>query len=158
MESLYQRLADHVSRWRAEEYPCDDYPAITEILSWNRLEETGELRFLRAPQLRALETYWHLRLIENTPHVFDLYQKLFPAKTELLAALGLQHDDITTYVLDHDIGFLWTRIRNDDDFVRSFKLQAVRETLTLPYASYILALAMGAGKTILIGAIIATEF
>ena len=35
---------------------------------------------------------------------------------------------------------------------------ALRETLTLPYSSYILALAMGAGKTILIGAIIATEF
>ena len=34
----------------------------------------------------------------------------------------------------------------------------MRETLTLDYPSYILALAMGAGKTILIGAICATEF
>jgi hypothetical protein len=34
----------------------------------------------------------------------------------------------------------------------------VRETLTLDYASYILALAMGAGKTILIGSIVASEF
>lgn len=38
------------------------------------------------------------------------------------------------------------------------RLGALRETLTLDYASYILALAMGAGKTVLIGAIIATEF
>lgn len=98
MENLYQRLAERAGRWRAEEYPCDDFPAIAEILSWNRLEETGELRFLRAPQLRALETYWYLRLIEKTPHVFDLYQALLPAKTEMLAALGLQHADITKYV------------------------------------------------------------
>ncbi len=34
----------------------------------------------------------------------------------------------------------------------------LRETLTLDYPSYILALAMGAGKTVLIGAIVATEF
>jgi Type III restriction enzyme, res subunit. len=37
-------------------------------------------------------------------------------------------------------------------------LEAVRESLTLKYPSYILALAMGAGKTVLIGSIIATEF
>jgi hypothetical protein len=37
-------------------------------------------------------------------------------------------------------------------------LEALRETLTLAYPSYILALAMGAGKTALIGAIFATEF
>ena len=45
-----------------------------------------------------------------------------------------------------------------NEFVRRFKLEAPRETLTLDYPSYILALAMGAGKTILIGAIFATEF
>jgi hypothetical protein len=42
--------------------------------------------------------------------------------------------------------------------VKKYKLEAVRETLTLAYPSYILALAMGAGKTVLIGTIIATEF
>src|SRR3972149_11452709 len=49
-------------------------------------------------------------------------------------------------------------IRRDDNFVREFRLEALRETLTLDYPSYILALAMGAGKTVLIGAIVATEF
>jgi len=53
---------------------------------------------------------------------------------------------------------LWDRIRTDDRFVADLKLDTLRETLDLDYASYILALAMGAGKTILIGAIIATEF
>ena len=50
------------------------------------------------------------------------------------------------------------RIRTDGEFVREHRLDALRETLVLDYPSYILALAMGAGKTILIGAIIATEF
>ena len=59
---------------------------------------------------------------------------------------------------DEGVEALWARIRLDDEFVRTFRLEALRETLTLDYASYILALAMGAGKTILIGAIIATEF
>ena len=34
--------------------------------------DAGGPRFLRAPQLRALETYWYLRLVEGTPHVLDL--------------------------------------------------------------------------------------
>ena len=57
-----------------------------------------------------------------------------------------------------DLARLLKRIKNDDDFVRDFKLESLRESLTLDYPSYILALAMGAGKTILIGGIIATEF
>jgi len=48
------------------------------MLEWACESETGSLRFLRPPQLRALETYWYLRLIEGTPHVADLYQRLFP--------------------------------------------------------------------------------
>ncbi len=43
------------------------------------------------------------------------------------------------------------RIKTDDAFVQGFKLEALRETVALDYPSYIFALAMGAGKTILIG-------
>jgi type III restriction enzyme len=76
----------------------------------------------------------------------------------LRETLGLTHPTIRDYVEDHGIEALWERIKTDDAFVKDFKLEALRETLTLDYPSYILALAMGAGKTILIGAIIATEF
>jgi type III restriction enzyme len=158
MESLYQRLVERVGRWRNDDYPSEAFPAISEILNWSRVEETGELRFLRKPQFRALETYWYLRLVENTPRVFDLYKGSFPQTNELLKALGLDHSDIKDVVVNDGPEALWERIRTDDDFVRTFRLQALRETLTLDYPSYILALAMGAGKTILIGAIIATEF
>jgi hypothetical protein len=129
-----------------------------EIFEWARDPETGVLRFLRKPQLRALETYWYLRLVEDTPHIFALYQKLFPHRSELLKALGLTTPEITRLVLDQSFDVLWERIKTDDEFVKKYRLDSVRETLTLGYPSYILALAMGAGKTILIGAIFATEF
>ena len=158
MTTLFHRLADEVSRWRAEGYPTEDCPALGEIFDWARIEQTETLRFLRPPQLRALEVYWYLRLVKKTPHVFDLYRDLFSKQSERLAALGLEGEGIKSYVLDEGIDALWDRIRTDDEFVHSMKLESLRETLTLDYPSYILALAMGAGKTILIGAIIATEF
>lgn len=158
MTQLHERLATSVGEWRAQGYESSDYPAIAEFLDWAREPETGTLRFLRRPQLQALETYWYLRLIESTPHVFDLYRKSFAKQSELLSAFGLEHPDLRTIALDDGVETLWERIRSDDDFVRDFRLEALRETLTLDYPSFILALAMGAGKTILIGAIIATEF
>src|SRR5574341_584388 len=158
MNHLHQLIAARVDQWRNDGYPSTDYPAVGEVLDWSGETETGNLRFLRRPQLRALETYWYLRLVENPPHVFDLYRKYYPKQSELLTALGLEHTGIKAYVLDNGIDALWQRIKTDDAFVKDFKLESLRETLTLDYSSYILALAMGAGKTILIGAIIATEF
>lgn len=158
MIHLHQHLAILVEKWRTDNYTCGEFPAIAEVLEWAKETETGDLRFLRRPQLRALETYWYLRLIKNTPHIFDLYRKLYSKQSELLTALGLDQGDIKAYVLDEGIDALWERIKTDDAFVKNFKLESLRETLTLDYPSYILALAMGAGKTILIGAIIATEF
>ena len=62
-------------------------------------------------------------------------------------------------VIDAGYDQLIHRIRTDDVFAREHRLDALRETLTLDYPSWILALAMGAGKTsFLIGAIVATEF
>ncbi len=157
MSHLHQVLAGKVDQWRKGGY-ASDYPAIAEIFEWASDPETGELRFLRRPQLKALETYWYLRLVEGTPHVFSLYQRLFPSPPELLDALGLGTAQIHRLVAGQPLDSLWKRIKTDDRFVRDFRLESVRETLTLDYPSYILALAMGAGKTILIGAIYAAEF
>ncbi|MFZ5916040.1 MAG: hypothetical protein ACOYZ7_03835 [Chloroflexota bacterium] len=105
MTHLYELIQQNVATWRKDGYPHADYSAIAEILDYAILPENKSLRFLRAAQLRALETYWYLRLVEGTPHTFDL----------------------------------------------AHKLESVHETLTLDYPSYILALAMGAGKTMFIG-------
>ncbi len=158
MPTLHERIAPEVARWREAGYPLETAPAVGEILDWARDPESGHLRFLRGPQLAALETYWYLRLVARTPHVFELYRRLFPTNSELLEALGLVEDDVRNLVMDRGIETLWERIKTDDDFVRDLKLESLRESLNLAYPSYILALAMGAGKTILIGAIAATEF
>lgn len=152
---LYEALSMHVATWREEGYQHEEYPAIAEILEWARQPDVPTFR-LRAPQFRALETYWHLRLAENTPHIFDLYQSLFPKKKDLLDALGISDEAFSR--ADYDLNTLLESIKNDPDFVKEFRLEAIRETLILDYPSYILALAMGAGKTVLIGAIFATEF
>ena len=154
---LYEALAQHAAAWRGENYQHDEYPAIAEILEWVRDPHVPSFR-LRTPQIRALETYWYLRLVEHTPHIFDLYTNLFPKVTERLTALGMTHPDLREMTLDMGFEGLVEKVRNDDEFVRTYKLEALRETLTLDYPSYILALAMGAGKTVLIGAIFATEF
>lgn len=158
MHHLHEIIQHNVAGWRAAGYPCDDYPAIAEILDYARLPDGETLRFLRRAQLRALETYWYLRLVERTPHIFDLYRRYYSQPLDLLAALGLDREEIKDFVLNAGLDALWERIRSDDDFVRAHKLESVRETLTLDYPSYIFALAMGAGKTILISAIVATEF
>ncbi len=157
MTSLYETLRTRVNGWRIGGYPDNEYSSIGEILEWAGDPEGSGFR-LRPPQHRALETYWYLRLIEGTPHITDLYQRLFSRQSDFLAALGLKHEDVKTFVLDHGTHAVLDRIRTDYQFVRQFHLEALRETLMLSYPSYILALAMGAGKTALIGAIIATEF
>jgi type III restriction enzyme len=156
---LYSKLKSEVLKWRANNYQSN-FSAISEIFEFNCDSETGNLRFLRKAQFEALETYWYLRLIEGTPHVFDLYKRYFTGK-EFFRSLGLEHivenipEDLIT---EEFVRGIIEKIINDHDFVKRYRLEALRETLLLKYPSYILALAMGAGKTILIGAIIATEF
>jgi len=158
MSHLHQVLGQRVDQWRTDGYPSPDYPAIAEIFEWARDDQTGSLRFLRRPQLRALETYWYLRLVEKTPHVFDLYRRLFPHSPDLMATLGLTSPALMRQLFGQPVETLWEKIKTDDAFVREHRLESLRETLALGYPSYILALAMGAGKTILVGAIYATEF
>jgi type III restriction enzyme len=157
MSSLHEVLAERVQEWKRAGFPSQEHPAISELLEFAILED-GSPRFLRWPQIQALQTYWYLRLVEKTPHIFTLYQKFYPTPTELLDSLGLYSKEVQQYVINHNIDALWEHIRSDDGFSRENKLEALRETLRLEYPSYIFALAMGAGKTILIGSIIATEF
>lgn len=140
---------------------ASDVPALGEILEFatdGGNDGLSHPRYLRDAQLRALETYWYLRVVEQTPSIPELYRRLFPATSERLTALGLGAPALTALALDLGYDGLLTRIRTDDAFVRANKLGVLRETLALDYPSYILALAMGAGKTVLIGAIMATEF
>jgi len=160
--NLYEFLKIKTQRWREEGYKCD-YPAIAEIFDYNFVDfdrNQQTLRFLRKAQFEALEVYWYLRLKENAPHIFDLYKKYFGGR-ELFEALGLKSliENLPDNFIDNSfIKKTMEQIENDDEFVKKYHLEGLRETLTLGYPNYILALAMGAGKTVLIGSIIATEF
>jgi hypothetical protein len=157
MTYLYQALSQRVDAWRTANYPCDEFPAIREILEF-ALEEgdSGQLRYLRRAQLRALETYWYLRLVLGTPKVPELYEQLFDDLPDRLDAMGVNEKLFKEAKYNYNA--LIQRVREDNQFVRDNHLESLRESLTLDYASYILALAMGAGKTILMGSIVATEF
>jgi len=157
--TLHNILKSKVAEWRDSDYKTE-YPVISEILNFNYDSETQTFRFLRKAQFEALETYWYLRLIEKTPHVFDLYKKYFQGEV-LLDVLNIQLTDEDwkrIAISGGGISSILEKIRTDDEFVKKYKQEALRETLILTYPSYILALAMGAGKTILIGTIIAGEF
>lgn len=159
MEPLYQILKAKVNQWRLLKHQCD-FPVIEEILRFNYEPVKNTLRFLRKAQYEALESYWYLRTVEMTPHIFDLYKRLLKPR-ELLASLAInlsQEDLMDLLLAGSGVDSIFERIKHDDNFVRKYSLEALRETLALTYPSYILALAMGAGKTILIGSIIATEF
>ena len=80
---LYEDLAVKVADWRQKKYLHDQFPAISEIIQWAVNPDVSSFR-LRQPQLRALETYWYRRLVEKTPHIFDLYTKCFAKTAERL--------------------------------------------------------------------------
>jgi len=161
--NLYRLLKSKVKEWRESDYQSDS-PVIGEILDFAFMDSQSndkKLRYLRPPQLEALETYWYLRLKENTPHIFDLYKKYFQGEN-LLTTLNIKLTDgdlrKLAFVNGGGVETVIEKIRQDTKFVKKYGVEAIRESLILDYPSYILALAMGTGKTVLIGTIIATEF
>ena len=157
--ALHSILKSKVAEWEKSNY-TSDYPVISEIFNYNQNPETQNLPYLRKAQFEALETYWYLRLVEKTPHIFELHNRLYPNPLDFLKVLGIptENQEILGLALTGGTDRIIDQIRTNDEFVKRHGLETVRETLTLEYPSYILALAMGAGKTILIGTIIATEF
>ncbi|MDT8311754.1 MAG: DEAD/DEAH box helicase family protein, partial [Methylophaga sp.] len=153
---LHQLLAVKVDEWRASDYPSEQFPAIAELLQYAYADDESQFRFLRHAQVIALETYWYLRIVLDSPTIPELYETLFPKRSDQLEAMGIS---ATLFAAaDYDYAVLLERIKTDNKFVRDNHLESLRETLSLAYPSYILALAMGAGKTILMATIVATEF
>jgi hypothetical protein len=95
----------------------------------------------------------------GTPKIGELYRNFYNGP-DLLEVLGIPYakKEITDILINSGLEGVIEKIKTDDEFTKKYKLEGLRESLTLPYPSYILALAMGAGKTILIASIIATEF
>lgn len=66
--NFYQELSRRLYDWQSASSKADTYSAIGEILAWAKNPD-GSGFTLRPPQIRALETYWYLRLVEGTPHI-----------------------------------------------------------------------------------------
>ena len=112
---LYEILAQRVSLWRQKDYAHEHYPTIAEVLEWAANPRSDGFR-LRPPQIRALETYWYLRLVEGTPKIFDLYCKSFSTRKELLEALAVPQAAFEA--ADYDLEALWESIKANDGFAR----------------------------------------
>lgn len=161
MQHLYEKLRDDTLKWRKSGYPCEDYPLIGEILRWQfegEAQDRVHLKYLREPQFQSLELYWYLRLKQDTQHIVDLYKHYYGDNVkDFCEVLGLPTDP-NFLAGFQDVDRLIDLVKNDEDFVKRNRLDPLHETMTLPYPSYIFALAMGTGKTLLIGTLIATEF
>ena len=161
MKHLFEKLRDDTLNWRKEGHPCPDYPLIGEVLRYQFEGEPQEgisLKYLREPQFQSLELYWFLRLVRKTPHIVDLYKHYYSDdKRDFFEAFGIPVDPTELQWIP-DVDAVIERVKNDPEFIRQKRIDPVYEAVILPYPSYIFALAMGTGKTVLIGTIIATEF
>jgi len=113
--SLHSILKSEVAEWRESNYESE-YVVISEILDFNYDSETQALRFLRKAQFEALETYWYLRLVEKTPHIFDLYKRLYDEPVELFKALGIfiSQEDLIKIMSKGGTGSIFEKIRTDN--------------------------------------------
>ena len=162
MQHLFEKLRDDTLNWRKEGYPCPDYPLIGEILRYQFEGEPQErvlLKYLREPQFQSLELYWYLRLVLKTPHIVKLYRHYYDTGDirDFCEAFGIPISP-QELILIRDVDTIIDLVENNPEFVKQKRIDPVYEAVTLPYPSYIFALAMGTGKTVLIGTIIATEF
>ena len=157
---LYKKIYEDIKTWKENSYKCN-YNEIQEILEFQFIDKDKQIfKFFRRPQFEALETYFYLRCVKNTQNIIDLYKEYFKDTSDLFIALGivLEQEDVVGILSNGGIDSLFKTIKENNEFVKKYKLENLKESLLLDYPSYIFALVMGAGKTILIGSIIFIEF
>ena len=147
MQHLFEKLRDDTLKWRKDGYPCQDYPLIGEILRYQFEGETGDrvhLKYLREPQFQSLELYWYLRLVLKTPHIIDLYKHYYDTGDvrDFCEAFGIPISS-QELILIRDVDTIIDVVENNPEFVKQKRIDPVYEAVTLPYPSYIFALAMG---------------
>ena len=61
--NLFEKLEEKVKEWRDNNYICENYSQIREILNFNKITDNNNIsfRYLRKPQFETIETYlyWH---------------------------------------------------------------------------------------------------
>ncbi len=160
-KSLLFLIKEDITAWRKENYKSE-FSTVKEILNFQKIQSHNDsierqYKYLRKAQFEAIETYLYLRFVKKTPKIIDLYKHYYPIPQDFTKALNINH------IPEHSFKY----IKNIDDVLADFqdenilkanKYHSLVETINLDYPSYILALAMGSGKTNIISAIIAIEF
>ncbi len=163
MKHLYEKLREDTLKWRKEGYPCQDNPLIGEVLRYQFEGEAGDrvqLKYLREPQFQSLELYWYIRSVLDTPHIVELYRHYYDTAGDIrdfCEAFGIPITDNEAMLIPN-VDVIINLVKEKPEFFKQKGIDPVYEAICLHYASYIFALAMGTGKTVLIGTIIATEF
>lgn len=142
MQFFLQLLQNMVREWRENGYE-GIYPETRNILTHIKSNN-----FLHEPQREALETYIYLKEIMNNASVPKIVGIVAKDNKDLLKALGFTNDIIDLF----------------DDLAEEKKADRIQKKLAelgyaeYGYANYVLALTMGAGKTILMGVLMMYEF
>jgi hypothetical protein len=142
MQFFLQLLQNMVREWRENGYE-GIYPETRNILTHIKSNN-----FLHEPQREALETYIYLKEIMNNASVPKIVGIVAKDNKDLLKALGFTNDIIDLF----------------DDLAEEKKAERIQKKLAelgyaeYGYANYVLALTMGAGKTILMGVLMMYEF
>jgi len=142
MQPFVQELQKMVRAWREDGYE-GIYPETQNILTHIKSNN-----FLHEPQREAFETYVYLKEIQNNKSVPQIVALMAKNNKDLLQALGFTQDIIELF----------------DDLTEEKKVDRIGKKLSdlgfaeYGYANYVLALTMGAGKTILMGVLMMYEF
>ncbi len=142
MQPFVQELQKMVRMWREDGY-TGIYPETQNILTHIKSNN-----FLHEPQREAFETYIYLKEIQSNKSVPEIVTLMAKDNKDLLKSLGFTNDIIELF----------------DDLTEEKKLERISKKLIelgfaeYGYANYVLALTMGAGKTILMGVLMMYEF
>jgi type III restriction enzyme len=156
MKDVIAKIKTDILQWRIEGYKSE-FTEIKEILNFQKTEIENQYKYLRKAQFEAIETYLFLRFVKKTPKIIDLYKEYYNTPQEFCEALNINHIPkhlFSKYQTTTDV----LNDLKDEAILKEYKYHSLIETLNLDYPSYILALAMGSGKTNIISSIIAIEF
>jgi len=137
MENIFlNKIQQKVSQWR--EGGCKGAESETKTIL-NHIKKVG---FLHEPQIEALETYIYLKEIAGNKPFAEVFKSFFENEKELILGLGIPKHKV--------FDLIGSTAKINELIAEKFGER--------DYPNQVYALTMGAGKTILMGVMIAYDF
>ncbi len=131
-----KQIAEQVDKWRKNGYQGVERETLNIL---NHIKRVG---FLYAPQIEALETYIYIKEILGNKSSLEIFKSSFNDDKELLLGLSISKDEAFDLIGN----------KEKIDVLLKEKFGS------LDYANQVYALAMGAGKTILMAVMMVYDF